>query len=141
MSIEPLRPFEDHAERLPPHNEEAEDAVLGSVLLDREVLGRIAGIVAPEDFYRDRHALVYAAMLALHERQEPIDYLLLLDELERSGRLAQVGGATALSSRTWMAYKRRMSAVTTRRRSWTASRPDWSTSTSCWAAGCSAPIS
>lgn len=97
MSIEPLRPFEDHAERLPPHNEEAEDAVLGSVLLDREVLGRIAGIVAPEDFYRDRHALVYAAMLALHERQEPIDYLLLLDELERSGRLAQVGGATALA--------------------------------------------
>jgi len=69
------------AASLPPHNLDAERAVLGSVLLDREVIGRIADKLQRRDFYRDRHGDIYAAMLALHERQEPVDYLTLTAEL------------------------------------------------------------
>jgi replicative DNA helicase len=80
--------------RLPPHATEAEEAVLGSVLLDRTVLGAVAPIVQPGDFYHERHAEIFAGMLALYERQDPVDYLLLLDELTRSGALEKIGGAT-----------------------------------------------
>lgn len=94
MALDRLSHDEHPSDRLPPHNFEAEEAVLGSLFLDREVLGRIAAIVAPDDFYRDKHGEIFAACLALYERQEPVDYLLLLDELERSGRLEAAGGAT-----------------------------------------------
>jgi len=96
-NIQRLR-FDEQPERLPPHNLEAEEAVLGSVLLDREVIGRIAGTLAPSDFYRERHALVYQAMLNLYEQHEHVDYLTLLDELDRSEKLEQAGGFVFLSS-------------------------------------------
>ena len=78
---------------LPPHNLEAEEAILGSVLLDREVLRRLNGKLAARDFYRDRNAVIYEAMLAIDARDEPVDYLTLLDELDHTHRLAAAGGA------------------------------------------------
>ena len=70
-NIQRLR-FDEQPERLPPHNVEAEEAVLGSVLLDRDVIGRISGTLAASDFYRDRHSVVYQAMLNLYERHEHV---------------------------------------------------------------------
>ena len=93
MAIERLR-FDEQPERLPPHNVEAEEAVLGSVLLDREVIGRVSGVLDARDFYRERNGLIYQAMLDLYDRHEPVDYLTLIDELDRTQRLDQTGGAT-----------------------------------------------
>src|SRR2546430_5671535 len=83
---------------LPPHNPEAEEAVLGSVLLDREVIGRVSGSLEARDFYRERNGLIFQAMLDLYDRHEPVDYLTLIDELERTQRLDQAGGVVFLSS-------------------------------------------
>src|SRR4051794_9715486 len=96
MAIERLR-FDEGPERLPPHNVEAEEAVLGSVLLDREVIGRVSGNVDAKDFYRERNGLIFQAMLDLYDRHEPVDYLTLTDELERTQRLEQAGGVIFLS--------------------------------------------
>jgi len=97
VAIERLR-FDDQPERLPPHNVEAEEAVLGSVLLDREVIGRVSGVLDARDFYRERNGLIYQSMLDLYDRHEPVDYLTLIDELDRTQRLDQTGGATYVAS-------------------------------------------
>jgi replicative DNA helicase len=85
-------------ERLPPQNVEAEQSVLGSILIDRDAIVRVAGFLRPEDFYREAHRTVYQATLDLFERREPADFVLLCDELERRGRLEQVGGPAYLTS-------------------------------------------
>ena len=96
MAIERL--FSDGAvERLPPHNVEAEEAVLGSVLLDREVVSRVVSVLEPRDFYRERNGLVYQAMLDLYERHEPVDYLTLTSELDRRGQIEEAGGPVFLA--------------------------------------------
>jgi replicative DNA helicase len=85
-------------ERLPPQNVEAEEAVLGALLIDPDVIIRVATILRPEDFYRERHAWIYDAALNLHDRREPIDFLTICDELERREQLDQVGGAAFISA-------------------------------------------
>ncbi|MDP8924815.1 MAG: replicative DNA helicase [Chloroflexota bacterium] len=96
MAIERLY-SERQPDRLPPHNVEAEEAVLGSVLLDREIIGRLSGIVEPRDFYRERNGLVFETMLGLYDRHEPVDYLTLINELDRLERLEEAGGVAYLS--------------------------------------------
>ena len=73
--------------RLAPHNLDAEQAVLGSCLLDRDAIVRLAPHLDPEDFFRIEHASIWRAMVALYQRREPIDILLLASELRRSGAL------------------------------------------------------
>ncbi|MGH2350590.1 MAG: replicative DNA helicase [Chloroflexota bacterium] len=85
-------------ERLPPQNVEAEQSVLGSILIDRDAIVRVAGFLRAEDFYREAHRTIYQAALDLFERREPADFILLCDELERRGRLEQVGGPAYLTS-------------------------------------------
>ncbi|HUP82684.1 MAG TPA: replicative DNA helicase, partial [Candidatus Limnocylindria bacterium] len=85
-------------ERLPPQNIEAEQSVLGSVLIDRDAIVRVAGFLQAEDFYREAHRTIYQAAVDLFERREPADFVLLCDELERRGRLEQVGGPAYLTS-------------------------------------------
>ncbi len=85
-------------ERLPPHNAEAEQSVLGSILIDPDAIIRIAPFLRQDDFYREANGIIYSAMLALHERHEPSDFVTLSDELERRDRLEQVGGSAYLSS-------------------------------------------
>ena len=97
MAIEHL-PTEHSREPLPPHNTDAEAAVLGGLLIDRDAVGRVATFLRPADFYRERNATIYGAMLALYERREPVDYLTLSDELQRTGRYDEVGGLVYLSS-------------------------------------------
>jgi replicative DNA helicase len=85
-------------ERLPPQNIEAEQAVLGSLLLDRDAIVQVASFLRAEDFYREAHGLVYQAIVDLHERREPADFVTLCDELERHEQLEAVGGRAYLTA-------------------------------------------
>ncbi len=85
-------------DRLPPHNIEAEQSVLGSLLIDRDAIIKVASQVKPEDFYHGANGLIYQAILDLYNRREPTDFLTLSDELTRRERLDQVGGVAYLSS-------------------------------------------
>jgi replicative DNA helicase len=84
-------------DKMVPHNVEAEEAVLGSLLIDPEALFRISPFLKGEDFYIQKNAWVYEAILAIHERREPIDFVTLCDELERRGQLEEVGGAAYIT--------------------------------------------
>ena len=85
-------------DRLPPQNLEAEQSVLGSLLIDKEAITKIADFLHPEDFYRDVHGLVFETMLELYERKEPIDLLSLSGRLEEKKKLEIVGGRGFLAS-------------------------------------------
>ncbi len=82
----------DATERLVPANVEAEEAVLGSILIDPDAIIKIAPRLHPEDFYLEKHRWIYQAALDLHERRQPADFVTLCDELERRGQLQDVGG-------------------------------------------------
>lgn len=75
-----------------PANLEAERAVLGALLIDPDAIIKIANFLRPSDFYRERHAWIYEAMFALNERHEPLDFVTLVDELERREQLEAIGG-------------------------------------------------
>lgn len=80
-------------DKLVPYNTEAEEAVLGSLLIDPEALFRVSPFLDPDDFYIQKNGWIYETILRLHERREPIDFVTLCDELERQGRLEEIGGA------------------------------------------------
>ena len=73
-------------DRLPPQSIEAEQSVLGSILIDRDAVIEVAEFLKPEDFYRQAHAKVYAVILDLFERREPIDIVTVAEALERDRR-------------------------------------------------------
>jgi replicative DNA helicase len=79
--------------RVPPHNLDAERSVLGGVLLTHETFDDVVSLVSPEDFYRDAHRKIFAAMIALSTKAIPIDHVSLLDALTAAGDLESVGGA------------------------------------------------
>jgi replicative DNA helicase len=83
--------------RVPPHNLEAEASVIGSLMLDRNAIVRIADFLRPEDFYLDHHAQVYRAALNLYDRSDPIDLLTLAAELETMRVLERIGGQAFLA--------------------------------------------
>ena len=83
--------------RVPPQNLEAEQSVLGSILLDNAALNRSLEIVSEEDFYRTAHQLVYRSMVSLSERNQPVDQITLTDYLRGTGELEQVGGASFIA--------------------------------------------
>jgi len=85
-------------ERLPPHNLEAEQSVLGSLLIDRDAIIRVASFLKPEDFYLSANGLIYGAILDLYNRREPTDMITLSDELTRRAQYDQAGGLAYLSS-------------------------------------------
>jgi replicative DNA helicase len=84
-------------DRLPPQNLDSEQAVLGSILIDRDAIIEVADFLNPEDFYRQAHGRVFAAMLDLFEHREPIDVVTVAEALERAGELEAVGGPSYLS--------------------------------------------
>ena len=75
-----------------PANLEAERAVLGSLLIDPDAIIKVANFLRVEDFFRERHGWLYDVMLTLHERREPLDFVTVVDELERRGQLEEIGG-------------------------------------------------
>ena len=77
--------------RIPPHNLDAERAVLGAILLEgRETLPRVIELLKPSDFYTEAHRVTYQGMLTLFNRSEPVDVLTLTEEL-RFQRVALIG--------------------------------------------------
>src|SRR5690625_4264864 len=90
--------METGVDRLPPHNIEAERSVLGSLLIDRDAIIRVASYLKTEDFYVSANASVYSAIRDLYNRREPTDFVTLSDELERRELLDEIGGVGYLSS-------------------------------------------
>lgn len=84
-------------DRVPPQNLEAEQSVLGSMLLAKEAIDEVTDILTAKDFYRDSHGWIFDAMLSLYAKQEPIDLITLAEELERQNLLEKVGGASYLA--------------------------------------------
>jgi len=83
--------------RVPPQNIEAEMSVLGSLMLDKDAIIKIADLVHPDDFYKDANRLIYETMLELFEDREPIDVLSLSNHLEEKKNLEEVGGSGYLT--------------------------------------------
>jgi replicative DNA helicase len=84
-------------DKLPPHDIEAEEAVLGSLLVDSGAIYKITTIITPGDFYREKNLWVYEACWDLSNRNEVIDQVTVAHELSRAARLEAVGGAAYLS--------------------------------------------
>ncbi len=85
-------------DRLPPQSIEAEQSVLGALLIDRDAVVEVAEILRPDDFYRNQHGSIYSAILELYERREPVDIVTVSEVLERTGNLDHVGGSAYLAS-------------------------------------------
>lgn len=96
MAVDSLA-MERAFEPLPPHNTEAEESVLGSLMIDPEGIETVANFLPPGDFYHPRNRDVYGAMMRLFERRQPTDFVMVCDELERSDQLEAVGGASYVS--------------------------------------------
>ncbi len=84
-------------DRMAPHSVEAEEAVLGSVLLNSDSLFEVASFLQPDDFFIVRNSWVWEAILRLHERNEQIDYVTVVEELRQQGRLDDIGGAAYIT--------------------------------------------
>lgn len=83
--------------RVPPHDEQAEQSVLGAILLDKDALMQVAEFLRPEHFYKESHGHVFDAMLTLFEAHEPVDAVTLQAQLKKNGTLKDAGGAPYLS--------------------------------------------
>ena len=68
--------------RVPPQNIEAEQSVLGSLMIDKDAIIKVADFVKPNDFYKDAHNIIYEAILDLYEKREPLDVLSISNQLE-----------------------------------------------------------
>lgn len=86
------------AERIPPQNLEAEQSLLGSLLLDKDAMIKIADLVSPDDFYKDSHRMIFETMIDLYRKHEPIDILSLSSRLTDKGQLDLIGGRSYLIS-------------------------------------------
>ena len=87
-----------NVDRIPPNNLEAEMAVIGSVMVDREMMAIVSEVVQPNDFYAHVHESIYTSLLQLYERGEPLDKVTLAEDLRRRNMLDKVGGIAYLSS-------------------------------------------
>lgn len=80
-------------ERLPPHSLEAEEAVLGSILINPDAIFDVSNFLKPDAFYRLQNRWIYESILSLNERHEPVDYVTLVEELRRRDQLDDIGDA------------------------------------------------
>ena len=95
---EPLRLSETSAfDKLPPHSIEAEQCMLASMMLDKELVGQVLAKVDREAFYLADHAIIYNIILQLYEANRPIDAVILREELNKRGQLDEVGGTAYLA--------------------------------------------
>jgi replicative DNA helicase len=88
--------FSSH--KLPPQNIEAEQSVLGGILIENEAINKVTEILNADDFYRDAHHKIFNALIDLSERDEPADLITLTNELRKTDQLDAIGGASYLAS-------------------------------------------
>ncbi|MBW8050435.1 MAG: replicative DNA helicase [Cytophagales bacterium] len=86
--------------KIPPQALEAEEAVLGAILLEKHALTEIVDILKPESFYKEAHQKIYQAILALFEKSEPVDLITITNQLREDGELESVGGPFYLTGLT-----------------------------------------
>ena len=86
--------------RIPPHSIEAERAVLGAILLNKDAFDAVSSIVKAEDFYSDNHRVIYEALVSIVGKNQRADYVLLSEELKKSQKLEAVGGILFLTNLT-----------------------------------------
>lgn len=86
------------SDKLPPQSIEAEQSVLGSLMIDKNAIIKIADLINSEDFYKNIHGKIFEAMLYLYEHHEPIDLLSLSNRLNETGELEMIGGHSYLAS-------------------------------------------
>ncbi|MEK7195372.1 MAG: replicative DNA helicase, partial [Patescibacteria group bacterium] len=86
--------------KLPPQNIEAEQAVLGSILIDKNAIYRVADILEPRDFYSPAHEKIYETIIDLYEKHQPIDVLSLTSRLKEKDLLKDVGGSSYIAELT-----------------------------------------
>ena len=84
--------------KVPPHDEEAEQAVIGSMMTDKDAVISAIEVLKPEDFYREDNKIIYNAIMNLYAKAEPIDLITLKDELTSLGKLEPIGGLEYLVS-------------------------------------------
>jgi replicative DNA helicase len=104
----------------PPHNLEAEEAVLGAALAAGRLLAEVAALVEEADFYRPAHRAIWRAMLRLADRGQPTDPVTVLGELEHAGELADIGGAPSCTPSSRPCPRWPMPATTP---AWSPTRP------------------
>jgi len=86
--------------KIPPHSKEAEQSVLGSILIDKEAMIKVADLVKPEDFYYDIHKIIFEAIGDLYNRHDPIDLLTVANLLEERKQIDTIGGPAYLAELT-----------------------------------------
>ena len=82
----------DGIDRLPPSNVDAEEALLGSLLIDSDAIFEVATFLRPDAFYREKNKWIYECIISLNDRREPVDLITLSDELRHRSQLDEVGG-------------------------------------------------
>src|SRR5215471_19301208 len=90
-------PQRENVDRTLPHSLDAERSVLGAILLRNEAFNEAAEVIDADDFYREAHRRIFNKMVALSERNEPIDLVTLREELTRSSELDEIGGAAYIA--------------------------------------------
>lgn len=86
--------------KLPPQNIDAEQSVLGSILIDNNAIIKVADVLVPKDFYFPAHEKIYQAIYDLHEKHQPIDILTVTNKLKEASALKDVGGSSYLAELT-----------------------------------------
>lgn len=84
-------------DKLPPQSVEAEESVLGALMMDKNAIIRVADILRPEDFYKRAHQLIFGVVLYLYEKSEPVDVLSLSNRLKETQELENIGGTSYLT--------------------------------------------
>ncbi|PIS09067.1 replicative DNA helicase [Candidatus Beckwithbacteria bacterium CG10_big_fil_rev_8_21_14_0_10_34_10] len=90
--------MKDPTIKVPPHSFEAEESVLGSILIDKDAIFNVAPLLRPEYFYKKDNAYIYEAMLDLYEEREAIDLVTIADQLKKKKRLKKIGGSSFLAT-------------------------------------------
>ena len=98
MATKTKNPDFETTEKLPPQNVEAEQSVLGALMIDKNAIIKIADLINEEDFYKNSHGKIYKTMLYLYEHHEPIDLLSLSNRLKETNDLKEIGGHSYLAS-------------------------------------------
>lgn len=86
--------------KMPPQNLEAEESLIGAILIEKDAIIRIADIVTADDFYVDRNAIIFSAIIDLYEQRQPLDLLTLSNRLRDVGELERIGGSAYLAELT-----------------------------------------
>ena len=97
MANRPHQTGGDAATHIPPQNVEAEESILSAILIDNHALLDVLEILAAEDFYKTAHQMIYAAMMELFDRNEPVDLITLSNHLKESNQIEKIGGASYLA--------------------------------------------